>query len=99
VAAFLVMWIRGRANQRSRLGSCSDRMQPWVSRRLAAGSVFCPISRNISTTATFAWMAIVTGFAVAVGIFLVVVLFTHAVRDLQSAPSYHRLCHRLRKGS
>lgn len=67
---------------------------PWP-----AGSVFCPTSRNISTTATFAWMAIVTGFAVAVGIFLVVVLFTHAVRDLQSAPSYHRLCRRLRKGS
>ncbi|WP_268926398.1 hypothetical protein [Mesorhizobium neociceri] len=43
-------------------------------------------------------MAIVTGFASAVVVLFVVLLFSHAARDLQSSPSYHRLCRRLRKG-
>jgi hypothetical protein len=31
-------------------------------------------------------------------VLLVVLLFIHADRDLQSSPSYHRLCRCLRKG-
>jgi hypothetical protein len=42
-------------------------------------------------------MALVTGFVSAVVVLFFVLLFTHAARDLQSSPIYHRLCRRLRR--
>ena len=35
-------------------------------------------------------MALVTGFASAVVVLFIVLLLTHAARDLQSSPIYHR---------
>ena len=41
---------------------------------------------------TFSLMALVTGFASAMVVLFVVLLFTYAARDLNSSPIYHRLC-------
>ena len=40
-------------------------------------------------------MPIVTGFAFALLILFVVLLMTHAARDLQSSPAFYRLRRRL----
>lgn len=47
--------------------------------------------RNFQMPATFVCMAPVTGFASAVVILFVVLLFTHAARDLQSSSIYHQI--------
>jgi len=52
---------------------------------------------NLPTHATFACMALVAGFAFALVVLFIALLFTHAARDLRSSPTYHRIWRRLRR--
>ena len=67
-------------------------MPAWPAPTLARPTWRRPIQWNIPTSATFARMALITGFATVVVILFIVMLFTHAARDLQSSPTYHRIC-------